>query len=1119
MPYLSKVMGMNFSAAEVELSFVNSRLTLKNVSLGYIKTPFLTGTKGTCRFDIYEILRGNIKLYDVEVFEGHLNFIKDSKGKWNLPELYEEDTDSSNEDLSVILNFTNIKAYNSSLTLEINGSFPDSRAKVELVNLDIICPSLKSYSNSSLTFKCDIILDQGGQRELIRGNVIASAKGFVNDCLAPDNLQSLISIKDIKSKLDYVNLNGKNFEVSSKVESLDYNNFKINYFEVSELKNKEQGSTIKFNGDLNSFPFRFTFNNCILKLFPDLFMINKQDKLFNYINVAQTQLTFKGQFDLSNSVLENSGEITIDNILIPPDLFRLTLDTIYRTSYDFANKTAVLNKINLCVKRSNKDQVLSLGLHEPLSIYFTEHQFNKSNQLTTANFNFNNTNLKYLNNFIEDNSDFKITSGIASGEVKVAFSNFMELLTFKGNLDINNVGLYLDNYYIKDIDIKNKFDFNLGKLNNFIIKSNQLKVSNAGKSIYDVNLSGNYDCLSSEGNVKFKTGKINEQCDKLLPENIINNYYYKELMKHIAPFEVDLDCGFKINRIQKNINVKSGVLLLKKDEIRAIRVKISNPIKLLWNEKQLINEDIRLTLKLNNIQMSLLNVLMNKKRVNFYSGNLDSFIHYTYVQKENVNRIEGYNVFYDVAFEIDNTRYSNIKQLHNFFDISTKYSNDVLGLNGLLEISRLSLLKTSNQEDFPIGQIRFDLSIGRKLLKFNHLIATINDSNHMILDLSSTISIPIPASSGASIVNLNSEIIDLKKCTNLFYDLFLNNDKDNSPVNAHSEISKNIIQNKDTFLSNQDYLDKININAKINLKKIMYGPYMSSFIKTDVTLKNSLLKIIPELFYVNKTPIHFYFDLLFNEEKNHPYLFKLKFKNFSASPIFKTLDIEGYKQASCMFENVSIDLHGKGIPFSNEMNDKMNGNVKIDIKDISLPDQARKYKLLRIVFIPLEVFSLITNLIPGGLVSKNLIHSLNSTVQIFSLSRNINFKTGKIYLGAVGDKILLNKVLFKGSSIDLINKMSFKGYINLNQKMDLQTNSNISGILVPLEIKGTISNPIPGTMMFLVNFSKNNAINILNPMNLVNLVKGVSDGFENTLKGTYDILSPEKETVKKTINK
>jgi len=429
---------------------------------------------------------------------------------------------------------------------------------------------------------------------------------------------------------------------------------------------------------------------------------------------------------------------------------------------------------------------------------------------------------------------------------------------------------------------------------------------------------------------------------------------------------------------------------------------------------------------------------------------------------------------------------------------------DSVKIKGKTEFSIFPHDKTSKLNMVPLAAINFDITKNSQSVLVNYITYTLENKNSILMDLSAKGSFPIPLNSGKSKIDIASEKILVKEIIDIYTNVFQESYELNTDIDKDKDINKDIDIDIDIDIDTDNFLKDINLAAYVDLKKIYFGKHIESSIQSLITIQNNLLKVKPKIFSINNTQIDSDFQLSFDHEKNYPYSIDIEFKEFYTAPFFKTLGIDGYKQASSLIENFKVDFEGNNIPFAINTKNELKGYMNIEFKDISLPDEARQFSILKILFIPLEVFSAIGSFIPGGIVYKNVSSSVEKTSHIFNLSRSLNLDSGKIYIIADGSQITIKKADFIGNKANFVNTMKFSGNIKMNQELKIKSKTNISGLIIPLHISGTMTKPEANTTKFLLDFSTDNAMNILDPMNIYYIVEDVSTGVFSTVKGVVN---------------
>jgi len=118
-------------------------------------------------------------------------------------------------------------------------------------------------------------------------------------------------------------------------------------------------------------------------------------------------------------------------------------------------------------------------------------------------------------------------------------------------------------------------------------------------------------------------------------------------------------------------------------------------------------------------------------------------------------------------------------------------------------------------------------------------------------------------------------------------------------------------------------------------------------------------------------------------------------------------------------------------------------------------------------------------------------------------------KTGSIKTVIDNGKIDFTHFLFLGPTEGFVRRFSLNGYIEIDNDILLSTVSNIKGMIIPLNIVGTLNKPSPAITSFVANFVGYNTMNILNPMNVIDIGVDTSVGLKNSAygitNGAFDI--------------
>ncbi|MCP4178834.1 MAG: DUF748 domain-containing protein [bacterium] len=452
---------------------------------------------------------------------------------------------------------------------------------------------------------------------------------------------------------------------------------------------------------------------------------------------------------------------------------------------------------------------------------------------------------------------------------------------------------------------------------------------------------------------------------------------------------------------------------------------------------------------------------------------------------------------------------SNFKSNTSFNLISSPKKKEISAiLNTKLSHLTLTPPNSSNTSiiDFN-GNIKAQLNIVSNTLKLNEFELILNKNKDPIVDLTAKAVLPLDLNSSNSYFSLNSKRIDLKELESISQKLF----KSKNEKVEHKNIST--VQSNAKKEPNSLELNGLNLKGAINLNGISYGKEINSKIKAVLNIENNTIKLSPLYIDINKTPIIFY---ILAKTQNNYIVFNIngKFKNLDISPFINLMDNGSFKNVKGRIDSFSLTANGDGVS-KVDLDKNLKGKLSIELSNLSIPGILAKTEYTQVIFLPLELMGSIRQLMPGGILPSNVMNAVNNTKDIFSNRKNINIKDGHILLVLNKGRVDINKFLFTGKKT-IIKKIDINGNVGLNQSISLTTDSNISSVRFPLEIKGTLDKPIPNIPLFISKFVTDNAINIINPMNVVDFSVDYGKGVSKTFKGTADGMNEASVKAKNT---
>ncbi|MEI6055115.1 MAG: hypothetical protein WCR55_03570 [Lentisphaerota bacterium] len=377
------------------------------------------------------------------------------------------------------------------------------------------------------------------------------------------------------------------------------------------------------------------------------------------------------------------------------------------------------------------------------------------------------------------------------------------------------------------------------------------------------------------------------------------------------------------------------------------------------------------------------------------------------------------------------------------------------------------------------------------LIDGNITIANIQSSGNIVFD-----------SSYQSALDVNSDKLDLYKLMEIYNVVFAAPEKpaDKKTVKAKTSASD------DKEPAPLD-LKNINLVSKINFNDIEYGPLINAKINAILSIKDNKIVLDPGKLSINDSQTDFSLNLNPSYSDGYTYEFKENLTNLDINPFLKTF-IEGdYSNTKGNIKVLSTELKGKGFTDAN-LARYLNAYIVLNCDDISLPIDITKNRILALIVLPIKLISNIVQYLPNAQVPDSLNQASSITNRMLNQKQNLNFKTGLVKLYASNGVVNVSKFDFRGGESDMIKYIVANGTIGFDSSLSLNTNTNLSGVDIPLTIDGTIDSPAPNIALFITSFITKNAVNILNNSNVNEIISNPGQGIQDALQnGAQNLLN------------
>lgn len=210
------------------------------------------------------------------------------------------------------------------------------------------------------------------------------------------------------------------------------------------------------------------------------------------------------------------------------------------------------------------------------------------------------------------------------------------------------------------------------------------------------------------------------------------------------------------------------------------------------------------------------------------------------------------------------------------------------------------------------------------------------------------------------------------------------------------------------------------------------------------------------------------------ESGKTPFSVSANLSKLPLQPFFQTFLTGEYKKTNGYIDG--FDLQGNG-PDLNSVStlDAVNGTLNLSVSNVYVPVSLDNNPIVGMIMLPLDVISKLDNNISSKVFSGKSANILSSSKEAVTGKNIIEFSKGDINAVMKDGNVDIKKFIFTGTSKSAVQGMQITGIINKDQSININTQTNIGGVTIPLHITGTIKNPKPDTADLVNSMLKNTA--------------------------------------------
>ena len=1060
----------------------------------------------------------------------------------------------------IFLNLKNIRITNSSLILD-SGTENSPGARMELSDLNITLPEFVNNKSAELTLKAGLKIVGNGSINVKHGDWNLKLNVLFDDYMHPQQVKLDSDIDRLDGEINGVRINNSNLTIDIDADG-NHEKLNVKKFCIRQAYGKWVKTNIESSSHITFEPFKIKGEIKVAPLSSEIISIVSQ--FARQVNPGKVGVNWHSNFEISQEMFSAAGKLKLSRknaAVIHGKKYDLP-DLNLRADYDFsfASNDRVL-KVKLLdteLQESNK-KVLSLKTDHPFT-YFLNQKRIVEKQKPQVSLQLRQLDLKLLKLMRLPDKDFTINDGRLEGDIVLALGQQQKML-FGANIRALQLDFLAGGQRYRNLSLEQKMSGSVSKDMLLSIPKFQLAVNHKQKTIFKFKGTGNADLAKKQ--VEFSLGmsrfSTREIANLPLPEKQLKSIV--PILNKLNPFVFSITSAGNVDLNKNTIAMKPVKCGIFQNEQKVAGISI----KLHDGKIDKITEHVDLSLDFSKLELSQFNRISNDNSIKqgYLEGKIvgaaakgfKSLLMKSSLSINDLQLLRGKQLIKDLLVKLAFTseiKQSGQMQLQDFVCGVRQNKNLIMGLSGFGNMNpsagtgkfRLTLdylnyhflniidpghfrngkikgkLLVDILEDFKITHVQSTLDLlqidGGALAKpldgkavaditlkpnsfvCRNFLLELRRKTNRLVHVSGSTTVPGERSGMPIVVNLQSKIIDIDKIKKLLNTksetVAETESKNNKAEKAKKKTPEVKTQKPVSFdMGERKYV------VNIDLRGIKYNSVLSSQVDGEITAQGKNISIKHLNIFNNKDKLAVNGDLL-STDKGLKYDVKIASDSFNLSPFFYTFLNNEFKSMKGTLKEFDFHLKGTGVT-APALWDNMRGFARSKFVDVKIPNAMSKTMIGKILLLPFETMIEVQKLMPSRALSS--ISKVSQFVVDFKNNvRIISFEDGKMDIVAENGNILIRDFRFSGK---VVRSLNFYGELALgtHPMLDINSRLDISGIVLPVEIDGTVSDPQINYRKTTVSFMKSNALNVIDTTGKI-LQKGGGD-VKKVLEGILDI--------------
>jgi AsmA-like C-terminal region len=1048
----------------------------------------------------------------------------------------------------VFLDLKNIQITNSSFVL-VPGDINKASDRMEFKDLNINIPQLKNNAPGTLTLKSRVSIKSNSGITVEQGKLNTTLTAAFDDYLHPYEVKLDSKLDKLDGVVNGVKINNSNLTLNVEAHG-DKKSIVIKKFSLRQTDKKFIKTNVQLSSYINFEPFKIKGKIKIAPLSSEIISIISQ--FAHQVNPGKVGVSWVSDFEYSKNVFSGAGKLKLtrrDYAVIGGKKYKLpnlSLNSKYDFNFDNSQKSLNVKYFTTELKDRNK-KVLSLHTDRAFTYFFEKQAFYKKRK-PQVSLELRQLDLSIIKLLQSPGENFILHGGQLDGDL-VCILDYKRKLRFGANIKGSNLDIQINSKRFKNLGFEQKLSGFISKNLFLSIPKFRLNLKNKQENVLSFAGVANVDFKKDKAD--FSLNLVNFPIQKItklpLPQEIINEI--TQVTTKLDAFSltaassgsIRLDEGtIKLNPVNFNVfQQKKKVLnlLIKPHEgmIENIGKRSTSVLSVtnlsIKQFKKLISDDSLAGGYLNG-------KIIAKVKDDFKSISMNSALTVDELELLSMKRIFK-NLRFNLGFTSSIIDFDEIK-IQNFVCGMRKKNRVILGLSGFgnLKLSKgigkldLSMdhlnhhslniitpgklksgtikggLKVNILDNFKNWQIKsnldivhliggsatepvegkssFDMVLKPDLFLCKKFFVRLNSKDGEIVTIDGSTILPEASSGKPVVIKLSSRIIDIGKIEKLFAVEAASNSKA-SKVSSEKPVVKTASSTKPPEPL-QFNLGKKSYVLLVDLRGIKYNSALTARVNSKILGKGRKIDVKHLQITSNKDKINFRGDLL-STAKGIKYNVDLKSNEFNLNPIIHSFLKNGLQKMKGTLKKLDVNLSGTGLQ-SVALWDNMKGYARTEFANVKVPNDLSRTTMGKILLLPFEIMIDIQKMVPNKALEA-MGQAAKFVVEFRNNMKVLNFDDGKMDLESGDGIILIKDFHLNGKTV---KNLSFVGKFGLGsrQLLDLKSHLNVNGIILPVEMSGTVQKPKINYSATTLKFMTANAFTILDTTGEI-LEKGGGD--------------------------